>query len=378
MAKTDYYQLLGVERNADGDAIKSAFRKKAMEYHPDRNPGNKQAEAKFKELNEAYQVLSDEQKRAAYDRYGHAAFEQGGGFGGAGGFGDFNFSSSFADIFEEMFGDFMGGRGQGGRGATGRGADMRYNMEISLFEAFAGKEAQIRVPGSMPCGDCNGNGSADGEAPKTCGHCQGSGKTRAQQGFFMVERTCQVCNGHGQVIKKACKACGGSGRARKEKNLSVNIPPGVEDGTRIRLSGEGESGFRGGGNGDLYIFISVQPHRYFKREGGNIFIQVPVPMTLAALGGKVEIPSIDGKIHELQIPAGTQFGQQFRLKSQGMSMMQSKSRGDMFVEIRIETPVGLNKAQQKLLREFEQSLDVKSTPETARFSEQMQEFIDQG
>lgn len=373
MAKTDYYQLLEIDRNADADTIKSAFRKKAMQYHPDRNPGNVEAEAKFKELNEAYQVLSDDQKRAAYDRYGHAAFEAGGGFGGAPGFGDFSFSSSFADIFEEMFGDFMGGRG--GR-STGRGADLRYNMDIDLEDAYFGKDTQIRVPGSAACGDCNGTGSADGSAPIACTHCGGSGKVRSSQGFFMVERTCQVCNGHGQVIKKACKTCAGAGRVRREKTLAVSIPAGVEDGTRIRLSGEGEPGMRGGPAGDLYIFLSIRPHAFFKRDGSNLFCQVPVPATTAMLGGNVTVPTIDGQSETLAIPAGAQFGQQFRMKNHGMSVMRVKSRGDLFVEIKIETPVNLNKKQQQLLRELEQSFNEKSTPESARFSAQVKEFLD--
>ncbi len=374
MAKKDYYQLLEIDRTADGAAIKSAFRKKAMDCHPDRHPGDKAAEARFKELNEAYQVLSDDQKRGAYDRYGHAAFESGMG-GGAGGFGDFSFTGSFADIFEEMFGDFMGGRKQG---ATGRGADMRYNMNITLEEAFFGKDTQIRVPGSAPCGDCNATGSADKSAPSDCSYCHGSGKVRSNQGFFMVERTCQVCGGAGQVIAKPCKTCVGAGRVRREKTLSVNIPSGVEDGTRIRLSGEGEPGMRGGNPGDLYIFLSVSPHRIFKRDGANLFAQIPIPMTHAALGGVVDIPTIDGKIHKLQIPAGSQYGQQFRIKGQGMNVMRAKSRGDFFVELKIETPVQLNKKQQQLLREFQESLDPKSNPESHRFAKDAREFAESG
>lgn len=370
MSKRDYYELLEIERTADGASIKSAFRKKAMECHPDRHPGDKAAEAKFKELNEAYQVLSDDQKRAAYDRYGHSAFEQG-GFGGAGGFGDFSFTSSFADIFEEMFGDFMGGRQ---RGSTGRGADLRYNMELSLEDAFNGKDTQIRVPGSATCGDCKGAGSADGSAPTACNYCHGSGKVRSNQGFFMVERTCSACNGQGQVIAKPCKTCSGAGRVRKEKTLSVNIPAGVEDGTRIRLAGEGEPGMRGGNPGDLYIFLAVQPHRFFKRDGANLFASIPIPMTTAALGGQVEIPTIDGKVQKLSIPPGAQFGQQFRLKGQGMNIIRAKARGDMFVDLRIETPVHLNKKQQQLLKELQDSLGDKSTPESSGFFDKIREF----
>lgn len=372
MAKQDYYETLGVSRNAGADEIKSAFRRLAKECHPDKNPGNAEAEAKFKSLNEAYQVLSDDEKRAAYDRFGHGAFDP--SMGGGHGFGDFNFAGGFADIFEEMFGDFMGGRKQG---ATGRGADLRYNMEITLEEAYAGKEAQIRVPGSALCDSCQGSGAADGTAPQTCSHCQGAGKVRASQGFFMIERTCPVCAGQGRVIAKPCKPCNGQGRVRKEKTLSVTIPAGVEDGTRIRLAGEGEAGMRSGPAGDLYIFLTIKQHRFWKREGANIFCAVPISMVSAALGGTIEVPTVGGEMAKIAIPAGTQHGQQFRLKGQGMSVMRAKTRGDMFVEARVEIPVGLNKKQQQMLKEFAETLPEKSFPESQSFSQHMQEAMEE-
>jgi molecular chaperone DnaJ len=372
MSKADYYELLGVERSADAETLKTAFRKKAMQYHPDRNPGDKEAEAKFKALNEAYQVLSDADKRAAYDRYGHQAFEQG-GFGGAGGFGDFNFSGGFADIFEEMFGDFMGGRG--GQTRSNRGADLRYNLAIRLEDAFLGQETQIRVPGTVACGDCTGSGAADGSAPATCTYCNGTGKQRAQQGFFLIEKTCAGCGGQGQVIKKPCKTCAGSGRVKREKTLAVSIPPGVEDGTRIRLSGEGETGLRGGGAGDLYIFLNIEPHPLFQREGANLLCHVPIPIATAALGGEVTVPGIDGKPQNVTVPAGTQHGQQFRLKGQGMSVLRQKQRGDLFIQAKIEVPVNLSKAQQKLLREFAETLGDKATPQATSFADQVKEFM---
>lgn len=348
MAKEDYYETLGVERNVDEKALKSAFRKLAMQYHPDRNPDSQDAESKFKEINEAYEVLKDPEKRAAYDRYGHAAFEQGGagggGFGGGGGF------SGFGDIFEEMFGDMMGG---GRAQSSGRGADLRYNMEISLEDAFNGKKATIEVPTSVNCSSCDGSGSEGGKAPTACPSCHGRGKIRAQQGFFTIERTCPTCHGAGSVISDPCGTCGGTGRERKSKTLSVTVPAGVEDGTRIRLTGEGEAGLRGTPSGDLYIFLSVAPHRIFQREGANIFCMVPIPMTTAALGGEIEVPTVNGGRARIKIPEGTQGGNQFRLRGKGMSIMRSDARGDMFVEVSVETPVKLNSEQKDILRQFE-------------------------
>ena len=352
MAKEDYYDTLGVERGADGDALKKAYRKLAMQYHTDRNPGDKNAEQKFKEINEAYDVLKDDQKRAAYDRFGHAAFE-GGGPGAGGQAGGFDFGSGFADIFDEMFGDFMGGGRRGGGGGGTRGADLRYNMEISLEQAYKGDETRIKIPTSVGCEDCNGSGAAPGSHPTSCTMCQGRGKVRAQQGFFTIERTCPTCGGHGQVIDNPCKSCTGTGRTRKEKTLAVTIPQGVEDGTRIRLSGEGEAGMNGAPAGDLYIFISVSPHRLFEREGTTLFCRVPIPMTTAALGGTVEVPTIDGTLAKVTVPQGTQSARQFRLRGKGMTGLHGRGRGDMFIEIQVETPVNLSKRQQELLREFE-------------------------
>ena len=290
MAKQDYYETLGVDRGASGDELKKAYRKLAMKFHPDRNPDDPAAEQKFKDINEAYGVLKDQESRATYDRFGHAAFEGGGGPRGAHGF---DFAGGFADIFDEMFGEFMGGGRRGGR-TSRRGADLRYNMEVSLDEAFEGKSAQVRVPTSVVCETCDGAGAEPGSSPVTCQMCQGRGRMRAQQGFFTVERTCPTCGGNGRVIEKPCRGCSGSGRVHKEKTLQVTIPAGVEDGTRIRLSGEGEAGLQGGPSGDLYIFLSVAPHRIFQREGADIHCQVPIAMSTAALGGTIEVPSIDG------------------------------------------------------------------------------------
>ncbi len=354
MAKRDYYEVLGVARDAGADDLKKSFRKLAMQHHPDRNPGDKAAEQKFKELNEAYDALKDDQKRAAYDRFGHAAFENGGlgaaGRPGAHGF-DFNFSSGFADIFDEMFGDFVGGRGAGGGGAT-RGADLRYNLEITLEDAFKGKQTNIRVPTSVSCGDCGGSGAAKGSQPITCPACQGRGKMRSQQGIFTVERVCPSCHGGGRIIANPCATCSGGGRVRKEKTLSVTIPAGVEDGTRIRLAGEGEAGMRGAAAGDLYIFLAVAAHPFFQREGANTYCRVPIPMTTAALGGAIEVPTVEGTRTRVTIPAGTQGGRQFRLKGKGMSILRSRGRGDMYIEVAVETPVNLDRPQKELLRQF--------------------------
>ena len=348
MAKQDYYETLGVARGADSDEMKRAYRKLAMEYHPDRNSGDSKAEHKFKEINEAYDILKDDQKRAAYDQFGHAAFENGGAGAGAG-----NFASGFADIFDEMFGDFVGGRQSGGASAS-RGSDLRYNMEISLDEAFKGRETRIKVPTSVVCESCNGNGAEPGSRPTACLACHGRGKVRSQQGFFTIERGCATCGGLGQVIESPCKSCTGAGRVQKEKTLSANIPQGVEDGTRIRLSGEGEAGMRGAPAGDLYIFISTKPHKLFQRDGANIFCNVPLAMTTAALGGSVQVPTIDGGRAKVTIPSGTQSSRQFRLRGKGMTGLHGRGRGDMYIEIVVETPVNLTNHQQELLREFEQ------------------------
>ena len=373
MAKKDFYELLGVQRNASAEEIKKAYRKMAMQYHPDRNPGDKKAEQVFKDINEAYDALKDEQKRAAYDRFGHAAFENG-GRGGAGP-GDFGFAAGFADIFDEMFGEFMGGRR--GQGANNRGNDLRYNLEITLEEAFKGKQTNVRVPTLVPCEGCNGSGAAAGSKPVSCPTCYGSGRVRAQQGFFTIERTCPSCHGAGRVIENPCRQCAGQGRARKEKTLAVTIPAGVEDGTRIRLAGEGEAGVRGGAPGDLYIFLSVKPHRIFQRDGANIHCRVPIAMPTAALGGTVEVPTIDGGRARVNVPAGTQSGHQFRLRNKGMSVLRTPSRGDMYVQVVVETPVNLTKRQQELLREFEKEGDGhRTSPESEGFFARVREFFE--
>ena len=371
MQKRCYYETLGVERSASGDVLKKAFRKLAMQCHPDRNPGDKDAEHRFKEINEAYDVLKDEDKRAAYDRFGHAAFENGGPRGNGAGFSE----GSFADIFDDLFGDFMGGR-QRGPSRT-RGADLRFDLEISLEEAHNGKDASITVPSSVACAECHGTGSAAGSEPKVCRTCEGRGKVRSQQGFFMIERTCPTCQGVGQTIANPCRPCSGSGRVRKERTLQVKIPPGVDDGTRIRLSGEGEAGLRNGQSGDLYIFLSLKPHRLFKREGPHIFCRVPIPMTKAALGGEVEIPTIDGARAKVTVPAGAQSGKQFRLRGKGMNTLNNQGRGDMIVETAVETPVNLTKRQKELLREFDAEGGDDTNPETKSFFTRVKEAWDE-
>ena len=373
MVKQDFYELLGVSRNAGGEDLKKAYRKLAMQYHPDRNPGDKVAEQKFKAINEAYYILKDEQKRAAYDRFGHAAFENGGGRGPGG--ADFGFAAGFADIFDEMFGEFMGQRR--GQQATSRGNDLRYNLEITLEEAFKGKQATVRVPTLVGCESCNGTGAETGSKPVNCPTCHGHGRVRAQQGFFTIERTCHTCHGAGRVIEDPCRVCSGQGRVRREKTLAVSVPVGVEDGTRIRLAGEGEAGVRGAAPGDLYIFLSVKPHRIFQRDGANIHCRVPISMPTAALGGQIEVPSIDGSRARLTIPPGSQTGRQFRLKGKGMTVLRSPARGDMYIEVTVETPVNLTKRQQELLREFEQANENRRTsPESEGFFARVKEFFE--
>ena len=376
MAKDDYYSVLGVERDASADALKKSFRKLAMKYHPDRNPDDQKAEKKFKDLNEAYEVLKDEQKRAAYDRFGHEAFEQagardgpGGGAGSSGGF-----ASGFADIFDEMFGDVGGGR-RGGKASGGQGSDLRFNMEITLEDAFQGAKKDIRVPSSVACGECHGTGGAGGAQPVTCTTCQGHGRVRSQSGFFTVERACPQCGGRGEMIQTPCGTCGGAGRVHKEKQLSVSIPQGVEDGTRIRLTGEGESGLRGAPPGDLYIFLSLKSHRLFQRDGADIYCRVPIAMTTAVLGGAVEIPTIEGKLARVTIPEGTPTGHQFRLKNKGMSILRSMARGDMFVQTLVETPVHLTDRQKELLEEFSKEGDAQThSPQSHGFFDKVKEL----
>ena len=377
MSKRDYYELLGISKGASADEIKKGYRAKAKELHPDRNADNPNAEAQFKEINEAYEVLKDGDKKAAYDRYGHAAFEGGMGSGQQGGFhgGGGDFSSAFSDVFDDLFGDFMGGggRGGGGRNRASRGSDLRYNLRVTLEEAYAGLQKTINVPASVQCDGCSGTGVEGGSEPATCPTCSGMGKVRAQQGFFTVERTCPTCSGMGQIIKNPCKSCGGQGRTEKDRSLSVNIPAGVETGTRIRLSGEGEAGMRGGPSGDLYIFVEVAPHEIFQREGGNLFCRVPVSMASAALGGDIEVPSIDGGRSRVKIPSGSQSGRQMRLRGKGMPAIRSSQVGDMFIELAVETPVNLTSRQKELLREFEE-LSEDNNPESSSFFSSVKSF----
>ncbi|MGG7517422.1 molecular chaperone DnaJ [Allorhizobium undicola] len=381
MAKADFYETLGVSRSADEKELKSAFRKLAMTYHPDKNPGDAEAEKKFKEINEAYETLKDPQKRAAYDRFGHAAFEQGGmGGGGFGGGGFGGGGGGFSDIFEDIFGEMMGGGRGGARarssGGRERGADLRYNMEISLEEAYAGKTAQIRVPTSITCEVCSGSGAKPGTKPTTCSTCQGSGRVRAAQGFFSIERTCPTCHGRGQTISDPCTKCHGQGRVTEERQLSVSIPSGIEDGTRIRLQGEGEAGLRGGPSGDLYIFLSVKPHQFFQREGADLYCSVPISMTTAALGGTFDVTTLDGSKSRVTVPEGTQSGKQFRLKGKGMPVLRSQQMGDLYIQIQIETPQKLTKRQRELLQEFEQLSSKENNPESTGFFARMKEFFE--
>ena len=371
MAKRCYYETLAVERTANDGEIKAAFRKQAMKWHPDRNPGDTGAEHRFKELNEAYEVLKDPDKRAAYDRFGHAAFEHG-GVGGAAGFGA-DFATTFSDIFDDLFG--MGGRRGRGSGRE-RGADLRYNMEISLQEAFVGKTAQIRIPTSVTCEACSGSGAMAGTKPKACPMCGGQGKIRHAQGFFTLERTCPNCQGRGQVIESPCASCTGSGRVTRERTLSVNIPPGVEDGTRIRLASEGEAGVRGGSPGDLYIFLSIGSHPFFHRDGADLHCRVPVSMVTAAIGGDVEVPTIDGGKTLVKVPEGTQSGQRFRLHGKGMPVLRARASGDMYVQVVVETPQNLTKKQRELLAEFERLSSPETHPESAGFFGKVKEFLD--
>ena len=375
MSKRDYYDVLDVAKGASAEEIKKAYRRKAKELHPDRNSDNPNAESQFKEANEAYEVLKNADKKAAYDRYGHAAFEGGMGGGprpGAGGQGDF--ASAFSDVFDDLFGDFMGGQ-RGGRQRAARGSDLRYNLRVTLEEAFGGIQKTIQVPSSVQCGSCNGTGAEGGSEPVTCPTCSGMGKVRAQQGFFTVERTCPTCSGLGQIIKNPCKSCGGSGRLQKERALSVNIPAGVETGTRIRLGGEGEVGARGGPSGDLYIFIEVQQHEIFERDGSDLYCRVPVSMAAAALGGDIEVPTIDGGRSRVRIPGGSQSGRQMRLRGKGMPALRGAGTGDMFIEMAVETPVNLTSRQKELLREFE-ALSEDNNPETKSFFSSVKGFWD--
>jgi len=374
MSKRDYYEILGVSKSASGEDIKKAYRKLAMQYHPDRNPGNKEAETKFKEATEAYEVLKDDQKRSAYNQFGHDAFGQGGG--GRGGFGGGSDGFDFNDIFSnfsDIFGDFGGTRQTKKRSAAQRGSDIRYNLEISLEESFRGTNEKISFSIPSQCESCHGSGAQNGEKATDCGTCKGSGKIRAQQGFFIVERTCTSCSGTGQIIQNPCKTCKGEGRVVKEKTLSVKIPAGIEDGNRIRLSGEGEAGTRGGPAGDLYVYISIKKHQFFTRKGDDIHCEIPLKFTTATLGGSIEIATIDGERTSVKIPEGTQNNDQFRLKSKGMSVMNSGGRrGDMYVKVNIETPVKLSGEERELLQKLDKLMTNKaSNPKTESFFKKM-------
>jgi molecular chaperone DnaJ len=374
MAKRDFYDILGVPRDADDGALKSAFRKLAMQLHPDKNPGDAAAEGRFKEINQAYEVLKDPQKRAAYDRFGHQAFEQSGmGNSGAGAAG----FSSFADIFDEFFGDLRGGGGGQRRSGRERGSDLRYNLEITLEEAYAGKTVEVEVPTSITCDVCTGTGSKPGTSPKTCGTCNGAGRVRASQGgFFHIERTCPTCHGRGEVVSDPCQKCAGAGRVSQSRTLSVNIPAGIEDGTRIRLAGEGEAGLRGGPAGDLYIFLSIKPHAFFQRDGADIFCRVPVSITTAALGGEFEVPTVDGSRTRVKVTEGAQSGKQFRLKNKGMPVLRSRQSGDMYVQIVVETPQNLSRRQRELLQEFERASSEENNPESTGFFSRVKDFFE--
>ncbi|WP_026379318.1 molecular chaperone DnaJ [Afifella pfennigii] len=371
MSKRDYYEILGVSRSVEEKELKAAFRKLAMQYHPDRNPGDHDAEHRFKEVGEAYEVLRDPQKRAAYDRFGHQAFENGGfgprGAAGAAGFG------SFSDIFDDIFGEFMsGGRRSGGRE---RGSDLRYNLEVTLEEAYRGKTVEIEVPTSVTCDACSGSGAKPGTSPSTCPTCRGAGRVRSTQGFFQIQQTCPTCQGRGAIVTDPCEKCSGSGRLAERRTLSVNIPAGIEDGTRIRLGGEGEAGVRGGPPGDLYIFLSIKPHEFFQRDAADIFCRVPVSLTTAALGGQFEVPTVEGGRTRVRVPEGTQTGKQFRLKGKGMPVLRSRNHGDMYVQIVVETPQKLSRRQRELLEEFERVQSEENNPESTGFFARVRDFL---
>jgi molecular chaperone DnaJ len=370
MSKRDFYEVLGCAKSASIDEIKGAYRKLAKELHPDRNPGDHECEHRFKEINEAYDVLKDGDKRAAYDRFGHAAFENGGGRG-ANGFG-FDFGSSFTDVFDDLFGEFMGGRRAR---RQNRGSDLKYNLEITLEEAYRGRNAQIRVNAAVPCEACGGAGAEAGSRPEQCPTCSGAGKVRAQQGFFTIERTCANCRGSGRIIRNPCKACHGSGHVQKERTLSVGVPAGVEEGTRIRLAGEGQAGLNGGPPGDLYIFVSISPHQIFQREGHDLYCRAPVSFVTAALGGTIEVPTCDGGRVKISIPEGTQTGRQFRMRGKGMPVLRGGGMtGDLYIEVAVETPVKLTKKQKELLRSFETENQAGANPESEGFFAKVKDF----
>ena len=372
MAKRDYYDVLGVNKNSTADQIKSAYRKLAVKYHPDKNEGDKTAEEKFKEASEAYHVLSNSERKQNYDNFGHAAFENGGG--GRGGFGNFDFSSHFSDIFEDFFGEGFGGSGRRNRRSNNRGSDLRYDLSITLEEAYTGKKQDIKFSTSEKCDTCKGSGSKPGHDAGSCSMCGGHGQVRSNQGFFTVQQTCPQCSGSGEEITNPCSNCNGQGKKQASKRLSVTIPKGVDDGTRIRLSGKGEAGSRGGGNGDLYLFINVYSHDLFKRSDENLFFECPISIADAALGTSMEIPTIDGGKAKIKIPAGTQGGKQFRLKSKGMPYIRGSGTGDLYVQVNTEVPVSLNKEQKELLEKFREIENEKSNPSIKKFFQKAKSF----
>ena len=371
MAKRDYYDVLGVKKNASPEELKSAYRKLAVKYHPDKNPGNKTAEDKFKEASEAYGVLSDKSKKENYDNFGHAAFENGGG--GRSGFGNFDFSSHFSDIFEDFFGEGFGG-GRRSRRSNNRGSDLRYDLTISLEEAYTGKKQDIKFSTSEKCNTCSGSGSKPGHDVGSCSMCGGHGQVRSSQGFFTVQQTCPQCAGSGEEITNPCNSCNGQGKKQASKRLSVTIPKGVDDGTRIRLSGKGEAGSRGASNGDLYLFINVDRHDLFKRSDVNLFFEFPISIADAALGTTIEIPTIDGGKAKIKIPDGTQNGKQFRLKGKGMPFMRRGDYGDLYVQVKTEVPIYLNKQQKELLEKFREIENEKSNPSIKKFFQKAKSF----
>ncbi len=374
MAKRDLYEVLGVTKDASADDIKKAYRKLAMKYHPDRNPDDKSAEEKFKEVQSAYEILADDQKRGAYDRYGHAAFEAGGGGFGAGAAGAGG--ASFSDIFGDVFGDIFGGGGRQ-RGGPQRGADLRYTLEISLESAVRGTKVQIKVPKLEICETCEGSGAKKGTQPVTCTTCKGQGQVRVQQGFFTLQQTCPACRGRGKQIKDPCPSCRGQGRVQKQKNLQVNIPAGVDNGDRIRLAGEGEAGPQGGPAGDLYVQVSVLPHEFFEREGNDLHCDVPISFVDAALGGELEVPTMDGRV-KLKIPAETQTGKLFRVRGKGVPNVRGGAGGDLICRVVVETPVKLNNKQKELLRAFQDSLQGKdNSPRRENWFDSVKKFFNE-
>ena len=376
MAKRDYYEILGANKSDSPEEIKKAYRKSAFKYHPDKNKGDKAAEAKFKEASEAYHVLSDKGRRSNYDQFGHAAFEN---TGGRGGFSNADFSSTFSDIFgsdifDNFFEGFGGGRGRRSRSSDFRGQDLRYDLSISLEDAYNGVKKEINFSSPDKCESCNGSGAETGSKPVSCSTCGGQGQVRSSQGFFTIQQTCPGCSGSGEQISNPCKNCKGLGKKQSKKKISTSIPKGVDDGTRIRLSGKGEAGIKGGGNGDLYIFVSVETHSIFKRSEENLFFEFPISLADASLGATIEVPTIDGGKAKVKIPAGTQNGKQFRLKGKGMPMMRNKVYGDLYIQATTEVPVSLTKEQKNLLEQFRKLEDKKTNPIMKEFFEKAKRF----